>query len=43
MENKELVVKQNNNGAVANVKPADIVINQFGDLIAKGQLEFTKN
>lgn len=43
MENKELVVKQNNNGAVANVKPADIVINQFGDLIAKGQLEFPKN
>lgn len=43
MENKELVVKQNNNGAVANVKPADIVINQFGDLIEKGQLEFPKN
>ena len=43
MENKELVVKQQNNGAVANVKPADIVINQFGDLIAKGQLEFPKN
>ena len=43
MENKELVVKQNNNVAVANVKPADLVINQFGDLIAKGQLEFPKN
>lgn len=43
MENKELVVKQQNNGAVANVKPADIVINQFGDLIEKGQLEFPKN
>ena len=43
MENKELVVKQQNNGAVANVKPADLVINQFGDLIAKGQLEFPKN
>ena len=43
MENKELVLKQNNNGAVANVKPADLVINQFGDLIAKGQLEFPKN
>lgn len=43
MENKELVIKQNNNGAVANVKPADLVINQFGDLIAKGQLEFPKN
>lgn len=43
MENKEIVVKQNNNVAVANVKPADLVINQFGDLIAKGQLEFPKN
>ena len=43
MENKEIVVKQQNNGAVANVKPADIVINQFGDLIEKGQLEFPKN
>lgn len=43
MENKELVVKQQNNGAVANVKPADIVINQFGELIEKGQLEFPKN
>ena len=43
MENKEIVVKQNNTGAVANVKPADIVINQFGDLIEKGQLEFPKN
>ena len=42
MENKELVIKQNN-VAVANVKPADIVINQFGDLIEKGQLEFPKN
>lgn len=43
MENKELVVKQQNNGVVANVKPADYVIKKFGDLIENGQLEFPKN